>query len=95
MAKKVNESKGRSRILLIATIVIITPILWGIVRNIYHALKRHAQNHELRVQIEDYQENIYEDSLIIERLKYDDGLEEYAREHYYMQRKGEKIYIIE
>ena len=30
-----------------------------------------------------------------EQLRYDDYLEEYAREHYHMQRRDERVYLIE
>ena len=33
--------------------------------------------------------------LLLERLRYDDYLEEYAREHYRMQRRDEHVYIME
>ena len=41
-----------------------------------------------------YEEKIARDSALIEQLKQDDFLEQYAREHFHMQRKGEKVYII-
>ena len=33
-------------------------------------------------------------STLLERLRYDDYLEEYARENYHMQRSDEHVYII-
>lgn len=41
-----------------------------------------------------YSEKIEQDSALLERLRYDDFLEEYARENYHMQRRGEHVYII-
>ena len=41
-----------------------------------------------------YRAEIERDSLLLERLRYDDYLEEYAREHYRMQRRDEHVYII-
>ena len=36
-----------------------------------------------------------QDSTLLEELKYDDNLEQFARERYRMQRRGEKVYIVE
>ena len=41
-----------------------------------------------------YSEKIAQDSALLERLKYDDYLEEYARENYHMQGRNEHVYII-
>ena len=41
-----------------------------------------------------YSEKIAQDSTLLERLKYDDYLEEYARENYHMQGRNEHVYII-
>ena len=41
-----------------------------------------------------YSEKIAQDSTLLERLKYDDYLEEYARENYHMQGRDEHVYII-
>ena len=41
-----------------------------------------------------YTEKIGQDSALLERLKYDDYLEEYARENYRMQRRNEHVYIM-
>lgn len=38
---------------------------------------------------------IVADSTFIESLKDDEFLEKFAREHYYMKRKGEEIYVVE
>ncbi len=95
MADKGKPKSVLSRVLIVGTIVILTPIVWGILGNIYHAIVRSSQNSELKAQIKEYQQSIERDSLIIEQIKSDEGLEKYARENYYMQRRGEKIYIIE
>ncbi len=42
-----------------------------------------------------YEESIRRDSLLIESLKNDEFLEQYAREKYFMQGKGEQVFIIE
>jgi cell division protein FtsB len=49
----------------------------------------------LEEQGEQFQARITEDSTMLERLKYDEYLEQYARERFHMQRPNEHIYIIE
>ena len=47
-----------------------------------------------RLEREFYRARIEQDSTLLERLRYDDYLEEYARENYHMQRSDEHVYII-
>lgn len=42
-----------------------------------------------------YVEQIERDSIFIEQLKYDEFLEKYARETFYMHSEGEEVYIFE
>lgn len=49
---------------------------------------------ELETQRKYYLDKIREDSVLMERLKDDEFLERYAREHYLMKRDGEQIYVI-
>ena len=42
-----------------------------------------------------YLESIRRDSMLIENLKNDEFLERYAREKYFMQGKGEQVFIVE
>ena len=42
-----------------------------------------------------YKARIAADSILLEQLKYDDFLEEYAREQFRMQRRDEQVYIVE
>ena len=42
-----------------------------------------------------YLEQIEADSALIEQLRYDDYLEEYARERFRMQRDGERVFLFE
>ena len=73
-------------------VILLTLLAAG--RNLIHALKIRGQIKELEQEKALYEEKIARDSTLIERLKEDDFLEQYAREHYHMQRKGEKVYII-
>lgn len=76
-----------------AAIVIVTLFVVG--RNLLHAVKIKRQINLLEREGVYYQEKITHDSTLIDRLRYDDYLEEYARENYHMVRPGEHIYIIE
>ena len=48
----------------------------------------------LEVQETYYRQKIAEDSTVLENLKNDRYLEQYAREHYLMKRKEETIYLV-
>ena len=75
-----------------AAIVVFTVFMVG--RNALHAVKIKRQINLLTREQAYYTEKIGHDSALLERLKYDDYLEEYARENYHMQRRGEHVYII-
>lgn len=49
---------------------------------------------DLRKQETFYRQEIIQDSLAIEALNDPDGLEKYAREHFYMKKADEDIFII-
>ncbi|MFI3264563.1 MAG: septum formation initiator [Rikenellaceae bacterium] len=97
MAKKKDNKEKKSlrdRIVLIVTIVVMAPICFVIIQNVRHSISIYRQICSLNREAEVYQKQIEKDSLLLERIKYDEGLEEYARENYYMQRKGERLFII-
>ena len=50
---------------------------------------------QLADQKQQFQARITEDSTMLEHLKFDEYLEQYARERFHMQRPNEYIYIIE
>ena len=66
-----------------------------IAQNLWHAHTISRQINELEVQQAVFRHSIAEDSTLLERLKYDEYLEQYAREQYRMHRPGEKVFIIE
>ena len=77
-----------------ATAIIVVLTLFVVGRNALHAVKIKGQiNAMLREELF-YRERIAQDSALVEQLRYDDYLEEYARENYHMQRRGEHVYII-
>ena len=75
-----------------AAIVVFTVFMVG--RNALHAVKIKRQINLLTREQAYYTEKIGQDSALLERLKYDDYLEEYARENYRMQRRNEHVYIM-
>ncbi|HIW64737.1 MAG TPA: septum formation initiator family protein [Candidatus Alistipes intestinipullorum] len=76
-----------------ALIIVFTVFIVG--RNALHALKIKRQIKVLTREQAYYKSEIERDSTLLERLRYDDYLEEYAREHYRMQRRDEHVYILE
>ncbi len=78
-----------------ATALIIVFTIFIVGRNALHALKIKRQIKVLTREQAYYKSEIERDSTLLERLRYDDYLEEYAREHYRMQRRDEHVYILE
>lgn len=70
------------------TLFIIAQSAWSIIKS-----KRHIRQLERRKT--ELLNTISADSITIKQLKMDEYLEKYARERYNMQRKNERIYIIE
>ena len=65
-----------------------------IVQNLWHARTISRQINLLETEQSVYRRSIAEDSTLLERLKYDEYLEQFAREQYRMQRPNEKVFII-
>ena len=78
-----------------ATAIIVVLTLFVVGRNALHAVKIKGQNNALLREELFYRERIAQDSALVEQLRYDDYLEEYARENYHMQRRDEHVYIVE
>ncbi len=83
------------RFWIVLTAIIVVFSVFVIGRNALHAVKIKRQISLLERQFDYYVEKIAQDSTLLERLRYDDYLEEYAREHYHMQRRDEHVYILE
>ena len=78
-----------------ATAIIVVLTLFVVGRNALHAVKIKGQINALLREELFYRERITQDSALVEQLRYDDYLEEYARENYHMQRRDEHVYIVE
>lgn len=74
-------------------ILVYTAVLT--VRNLVTMISLNHRIGLLEEQRDLFQERITEDSTMLERLNYDEFLEQYARERFHMQRENEYIYIIE
>ena len=62
--------------------------------NLIEAWRLKQKINALEVQETYYRQKIAEDSTVLENLKNDRYLEQYAREHYLMKRKEEMIYLV-
>lgn len=69
------------------TLFVIASSLWSIICSRIDI----ARLEKIKMQ---YQQSISADSLLLEKLKYDEHLETFARERFGMQRKEEKVFII-
>lgn len=76
-----------------AVVIIYTAVLT--VRNLVIVITVKHRMGQLEEQRELFQARITTDSTMLEQLKYDEYLEQYARERFHMQRPNEYIYIIE
>ena len=86
----------KSRRLWIITVVGFALLLLFFDRNSFmdrREVRREIE--ELKVQKNYYLERIREDSTLLEKLKDDDFLEQYAREHFLMKRDGDVVYVLE
>ncbi len=63
-------------------------------RNLIDRMRLKEEIKELEGQRDYYQQKIISDSTLIENLKDDDFLEQYAREKYLMKREGDVVYIV-
>ena len=78
---------------LTAVIIVYTAVLT--VRNLVRMIKVQSRIAVLEDQKDYFRQRIAEDSTLLERLNYDEYLEQYAREKFHMQRANEYIYILE
>lgn len=80
-------------ITLTTAIILFTLFIIG--RNLITVIKSYHRINLLKHEKALYEKRIAEDSALLEKLQYDEYLEQYAREHYHMQRPNEDVFIIE
>ncbi len=86
----------RSRWLWLATIVVFVLLILFLDRNSYMDRREVKKEIEkLKAQRDYYLDRIREDSTVIEKLKDDEYLEQYAREHFLMKRDSDVVYVLE
>lgn len=78
---------------LTAVIFIYTAVV--IVRNLIVIVRVNSRTSNLEEQYDLYRSRVDQDSTLLEQLKYDEYLEQFAREKFHMQRADEHIYIVE
>ena len=78
---------------LTAVILFYTAIVT--VRNLIVIVRVKSRISNLEEQYDLYRGRVEQDSILLEHLKYDEYLEQFAREKFHMQRADEYIYIIE
>ena len=78
---------------LTAVIFIYTAVV--IVRNLIVIVRVNSRISNLEEQYDLYRSRVDHDSTLLEQLKYDEYLEQFAREKFHMQRADEHIYIVE
>lgn len=74
-------------VVMLAIILILPPLI--------SLIRTHITMSQLNEEKARYEESIRKDSLLIEQLKNDEFLEQYARERYFMQRPNEQVFIVE
>ncbi|MBQ7310993.1 MAG: septum formation initiator family protein [Alistipes sp.] len=79
----------------IITIVISALTLFIIVQSAWSIIRSKREINRLNRLQEQYQRQIDADSALLNRLQYDEYLEQYARERYNMQRPNEQVYKLE
>jgi len=82
------------RFWMIATAVFILLIALFDQNNLLNRYRLKQQIRELEQQKTYYLQRIAEDSTLIEMLRNNAFLEQYAREHYLMKKQGEELYVI-
>ena len=82
------------RIAAVVTAVIAIMAFFLMRHTVKHAVQVDRQIDSLARLRDVYQTHITQDSTLIENLQYDDYLEQYAREHFRMQRADEDVYMI-
>lgn len=103
MAKKVKVKGLMSRLFTdasllfwrVLTFVVSILTLFIIGGSVISIIKSQRHINRLNREKNIYLERISADSTLVEQLKDDEYLEKYARERYNMQRKDERVYIIE
>jgi cell division protein FtsB len=91
--KTISKGKEYAWRIIVVSVVVLGIILIG--RPLFSLIRTSIEIHELNREKAIYKASIRRDSTLIENLKNDEFLEQYAREKYFMQGKGEQVFIVE
>jgi len=86
--------KERRFWVIVIAVFILLIALFDQNNNLVNRYRLTQQIRELEQQKAYYQQKIATDSALIEMLRNDAFLEQYAREHYLMKRQGEELYVM-
>ena len=82
------------RFWITTTVIVVLFSLFFIGRHLLHAIGIKRDIARLQRDEQHYRTRIAEDSTLVEHLRFDDYLEQYARERFRMQRRNEKVYLL-
>ena len=91
--KGISKGKEYAWRIILVSVVVLGLILIG--RPLISLIRTSLEIRELNREKAIYEAEIRRDSILIENLKNDEFLEQYAREKYFMQGKGEQVFIVE
>ena len=91
--KGISKGKEYAWHIILVSVVVLGIILIG--RPLFSLIRTSIDIRKLNKEKAIYEASIRRDSLLIESLKNDEFLEQYAREKYFMQAKGEQVFIVE
>ena len=91
--KTLSKGKKYAWRITLASVILLGVIL--ISRPLYSIIRTSIEIKELNREKVIYKNSIRRDSILIENLKNDEFLEQYAREKYLMQGKNEQVFIVE
>lgn len=92
--KEAAQSKGRL-FWIVLTVAVVGFTAYVIARNLRHIWNVSRDMAALNREAKGYRASIEADSTLLEHLRYDDYLEEFAREQFNMLRPGEELYIVD
>ncbi len=91
--KTISKGKEYAWRIILVSVVMLGIILIG--RPLFWLIRTSIEIREFNKERAIYETSIRRDSLLIENLKNDEFLEQYAREKYFMQGKSEQVFIVE
>lgn len=81
--------------MIIVSAIFVLLIVFVLPNNLLQNRKIRRNIDKMKQEQVIHRENARRDSSFLENLKDDEFLEAYAREQFFMKRKGEEIYVIE